>query len=121
MASENAPIEVNVSGKGKQLIYYQDSYLQTVLRYYPYFLFGVFGLFLIIAYLLFSAARKSEQNQVWAGLARETAHQLGTPLSSLLAWIELLKLQGVDENTVYEITKDVNRLETITARFRNWI
>ena len=80
-------------------------------------MFGVFGIFLFIAYLLFSTARKSEQNQVWVGMAKETAHQLGTPLSSMIGWVELLKLKGLDEDTVHEIAKDVHRLETITDRF----
>jgi signal transduction histidine kinase len=71
----------------------------------------------MIAYLLFSYARKSEQNQVWVGMAKETAHQLGTPLSSMVAWMELLKLKGLDEETIREIEKDVQRLETITDRF----
>jgi signal transduction histidine kinase len=77
----------------------------------------VISVFLFIAYLLFSYARKSEQNQVWVGMAKETAHQLGTPLSSMIAWIELLKLKGLDNETVTEIEKDVQRLETITDRF----
>jgi signal transduction histidine kinase len=71
----------------------------------------------MIAYLLFSYARKSEQNQVWVGMAKETAHQLGTPLSSMVAWMELLKLKGLDAETITEIEKDVQRLETITERF----
>jgi len=66
---------------------------------------------------LFSTSRKVEQNQVWVGMAKETAHQLGTPLSSLMAWVEYLKLKNVDENTIMELSKDINRLETITERF----
>jgi signal transduction histidine kinase len=89
----------------------------TKLRYYPFIQLAVIGLFLLIAYLLFSQARRSEQNQVWVGMAKETAHQLGTPLSSMMAWVELLKLKGVDHETLVEIEKDVNRLETITDRF----
>ena len=79
--------------------------------------FGIIGLFLFIAYLLFSTARKSEQNQVWVGMSKETAHQLGTPLSSMMAWIELMKLKQLDNKIVNEIEKDVERLETITERF----
>lgn len=70
-----------------------------------------------MAYLLFSTARRSEQNQVWAGLAKETAHQLGTPLSSMIAWVDYLEAKGVDSETIEELRKDVNRLSTITDRF----
>jgi len=72
---------------------------------------------LLISYYLFSTSRRVEQNQVWVGMAKETAHQLGTPLSSLIAWVEYLKLKDVDENTLKELSKDINRLETITERF----
>ncbi|HNX07867.1 MAG TPA: HAMP domain-containing sensor histidine kinase, partial [Bacteroidales bacterium] len=75
------------------------------------------GVFIFIAYLLFSTSRRSEQNKVWLGLAKETAHQLGTPLSSLMAWVELLRLKGIDEETLAEVSKDIVRLETITERF----
>ena len=77
----------------------------------------IIGLFLLVAYLLFSTARRVEQNQVWVGMAKETAHQLGTPLSSLIAWLEYLKSKGLDPETAVEIEKDVKRLETITERF----
>jgi len=72
---------------------------------------------LFIAYLLFSTARKSEQNQVWVGMSKETAHQLGTPLSSLMAWLELLRLKDADEEAILEMEKDINRLKTISERF----
>ncbi|MCX6284060.1 MAG: HAMP domain-containing sensor histidine kinase [Bacteroidetes bacterium] len=117
MASENPPIVVNLANTGIHLIYFEDSFLLKQLQYYPYVQLAVIALFLFIAYLLFSYARKSEQNQVWVGMAKETAHQLGTPLSSMVAWIELLKLKGLDNETVIEIEKDVQRLETITDRF----
>jgi len=87
------------------------------LKFYPYFQFFIIGLFLIISYYLFSTSRKVEQNQVWVGMAKETAHQLGTPLSSLIAWVEYLKLKGIDENTLTELSKDIKRLEIITERF----
>jgi two-component system, sporulation sensor kinase D len=116
MASENRPIEIQFSA-GPRLILYKSSYLLTQLKYYPFFQFGVIAVFIIIAYLLFSTARKSEQNQVWAGLAKETAHQLGTPLSAIMAWIEILKMKGVDEETTTEMEKDVERLQVITERF----
>ena len=117
MASHNAPIKVNLANTGIHLIYFEDSFLLRQLQYYPYVQLAVITVFLFIAYLLFSYARKSEQNQVWVGMAKETAHQLGTPLSSMIAWIELLKLKGLDNETVTEIEKDVQRLETITDRF----
>ncbi len=117
MAAENTPIMVNLAGTGTRYIFYKDSFLLTQLKYYPVIQFMVIGLFFLIAYLLFSYARRSEQNQVWVGMAKETAHQLGTPLSSMVAWVELLKLKGLDDDTVREIEKDVHRLETVTDRF----
>ena len=117
MASQNTPIKVDLADTGVHFIFYQDSFLLTQLKYYPVVQLGIIFVFLLIAYLLFSYARKSEQNQVWVGMAKETAHQLGTPLSSMVAWMELLKLKGLDEETIREIEKDVQRLETITDRF----
>ncbi|MDP1744368.1 MAG: HAMP domain-containing sensor histidine kinase, partial [Bacteroidota bacterium] len=117
MASINQPIEVEFGDGSKSYIFYQESMLLTQLKYYPYVMFGIVGLFLLIAYLLFSTARKVEQNQVWVGMAKETAHQLGTPLSSLIAWLEYLKSKGLDHETSFEIEKDIKRLETITDRF----
>ena len=89
----------------------------TQLRYYPVIMFLIIGIFLIVAYLLFSIARKAEQNQVWVGLAKETAHQLGTPLSSIMAWVEILKMQNVSDETIVEMQKDVDRLQTVAERF----
>ncbi len=117
MASDNDPIEIELSDKGKRYIFYQNSELLTNLMYFPYFQFGVIGVFLFIAYILFSSARKSEQNQVWVGLAKETAHQLGTPLSSMIAWIELLKMETTESEAISELSKDVDRLRKITDRF----
>lgn len=117
MAYENRAIEVEFGDGSKSYIFYQESMLLTQLKYYPYVMFGTIGLFLLIAYLLFSTARKVEQNQVWVGMAKETAHQLGTPLSSLIAWLEYLKSKGLDTETAIEIEKDIHRLETITERF----
>ncbi|MCX6244495.1 MAG: HAMP domain-containing sensor histidine kinase [Bacteroidetes bacterium] len=117
MAASNKPIQVNLAETGTWYIFYEDSFLLTQLKYYPYLQLLAIALFLLIAYLLFSQARRSEQNQVWVGMAKETAHQLGTPLSSMMAWVELLKIKGVDQETLNEIEKDVVRLETITDRF----
>ncbi|MGB3465564.1 MAG: ATP-binding protein, partial [Cyclobacteriaceae bacterium] len=108
--------EGQVYGYGN--IYYKDSFLLTRLRYYPYIQLTVIALFAIVAYIIFNFSRVAEQNQVWVGLAKETAHQLGTPLSSLMAWVEYFKLQGGETAEVAdELTKDIDRLETITARF----
>jgi len=117
MASENQPIEVEIGDGSKSYIFYKESILLTQLKYYPYIMFSIIGLFLFVAYLLFSTARRVEQNQVWVGMAKETAHQLGTPLSSLIAWLEYLRSKGLDPETAAEIEKDVKRLETITERF----
>jgi signal transduction histidine kinase len=117
MSSENEPIEIEIAGQGKTFIYYKDSYVLTQLRYFPYIQFVIIGIFLLVAYLLFSTARRSEQNQVWAGLAKETAHQLGTPLSSMMAWVDYLESKDLDSETIEELRKDVNRLNTITDRF----
>jgi len=110
------PIEVNIVGD-KQRIYYKDSALLNRLRFYPVYQLGFISLFMFFAYYLFNASKRSEQNQVWVGMAKETAHQIGTPLSSLMAWTELLKEQTGNEKMVIEMEKDIKRLETITDRF----
>jgi signal transduction histidine kinase len=117
MKLQITPIEIFISDDLKQFLYYRESYLLRNLRLFPVVQLLVFFLFIGLAYLAFSASRRAEQNQVWVGMSKETAHQLGTPISSLLAWIELLKLQNVDETTISELGKDINRLEIITARF----
>jgi len=117
MASENEPIEIVLTGSEKRYIYYKSSSLQIQLRVYPYVMFGVIGLFLMIAYVLFSTSRRSEQDRVWVGMSKETAHQLGTPLSSIIAWLELMKLKGIEDEALVEIQKDIDRLENITDRF----
>jgi two-component system, sporulation sensor kinase D len=117
MESQNKPIQIELEEGEKHFIYYKESFLLKQLRYYPLVQLLVFAVFLLIAYSLFSTARRSEQNQVWVGMAKETAHQLGTPLSSLIAWVEILKMKGVEEDVTSEIEKDLHRLETITERF----
>ena len=119
MQAQNKPIEIVLSGFGRCYVFYKDSFLLTQLKYYPYAQFFIIGLFLLVAYLLFSTARKAEQNQVWVGMSKETAHQLGTPLSSLMAWVEILKMKNLDRETIAEIEKDVHRFEIITQRFSN--
>jgi two-component system, sporulation sensor kinase D len=117
MAQANPPIEINLPGVGRNFIFYEESLVITQLRYFPYVQLVILGLFLIVSYALFSIFRNAEQNQVWVGMAKETAHQLGTPLSSLMAWMELLKEQNVDPEALTEMRKDVDRLEVITERF----
>jgi signal transduction histidine kinase len=98
-------------------MYFKNSVLLTQLRLYPMVLLGVIALFMGIAYWAFSTSRRSEQNRVWTGMARETAHQIGTPLTSLLGWIEVLRSQGVAQEALAEMESDVNRLNEITDRF----
>jgi len=117
MEIENTPIELQLENQGKNFIFYQSSFLLTQLKYYPVFQLGIIAIFLFISYFLFSTSRRAEQNQVWVGMAKETAHQLGTPISSIMALIELLKMQNMDADTVKELDKDVKRLSTIAERF----
>lgn len=117
MESQNEPVAIEILNYGKQYIFYKNSFLLMQLKYYPFFQFLVIGLFIIIAYILFSIARRSEQNQVWVGMAKETAHQIGTPLSSLMAWMEILKMKNIDNEMTEEMQKDIKRLENITERF----
>ncbi|MBL7923240.1 MAG: HAMP domain-containing histidine kinase, partial [Bacteroidia bacterium] len=117
MKTQHEPIEIAFAANQKNFIYYKDSYLLTQLRYYPFFQLAVIALFLLVSYIAFSTSRKAEQNQVWVGMAKETAHQLGTPLSSLMAWLEYLKSKPQPEEHLPEIEKDIIRLNTITERF----
>jgi len=117
MKEENEPIIISLSETENQYLYYRDSILLENLKYYPIVQFSVIILFIIIAYLAFNSSRNAEQNQVWVGMSKETAHQLGTPISSLMAWVELLRMQNVDENLIKEFEKDTQRLQKITERF----
>lgn len=117
MKAGNPPIEVELPGQGRQFIFYEDSQVLKQLQMFPVFQLILIGVFLFISYLIFSTFRKAEQNQVWVGMAKETAHQLGTPLSSLMAWSSLLESQGVDAAMLTELNKDIDRLNTITDRF----
>ncbi len=118
MKAQHTPLPINYMGE-KMLVYYKDSFILTQLRYFPYIQLGVIALFLITAYVAFSSARKAEQDQVWVGMAKETAHQLGTPISSLMAWVELMKSRFNAENDplIEEMENDIKRLEVITDRF----
>jgi len=121
MSQQHEPIKIEASMNGQviltQYLYYKDSYILSQLRFYPLIQLIVIFFFILIAYLAFHRSRKSEQNLVWAGMAKETAHQIGTPLSSLMAWVELLKNKQGMAQISEEINKDVKRLETITERF----
>ncbi|PCH84986.1 MAG: ATP-binding protein [Flavobacteriales bacterium] len=117
MRAENESIEVAIGDDYFQYIYFKSSTLLIQLKYFPYIQLAVISLFILVSYFAFSTSRKAEQNQVWMGLAKETAHQLGTPLSSIMAWLEVLRTKSVDEGTLEEFEKDVKRLETITERF----
>ncbi len=117
MRAENDPLQIEFMNTGKATIFYRTSDLVQQMRYFPVIQIFVFALFLIVAYLLFSSARRSEQNQVWAGMAKETAHQLGTPLSSLMGWVELLKMEEKPFVGTKEMEKDIERLQIVTDRF----
>jgi signal transduction histidine kinase len=122
MKSQNVPIVVSYKDKIKNqtirlYIYYRNSDLLTKLKYYPIALILILVLFTSAIYLFFKSTKVAEQNKLWTGMAKETAHQIGTPLSSLLGWIEILRLENVDKNTIQEIEKDVSRLNTIAERF----
>lgn len=118
MRSQIDPIELDFVEGQKIVIYYEHSILLTQLRWYPYIQLTVIGLFLLVSYFAFSYSRRSEQNQVWVGMSKETAHQLGTPISSMVAWLELLGEEGqVPPHILEEMENDLNRLEIITERF----
>jgi len=117
MLSENAPIEVDLGDGNMNYIFYDNSRVITQLKYYPIIQFAIIAVFIMVTYFLFSSFRRAEQNQVWAGMSKETAHQLGTPLSSLMGWVELLESQGIDSNIIEELNKDIDRLKVITDRF----
>ena len=118
MSLQYPPIVIDIAGL-KQNIYYRNSPLINQLRYYPYIQLAVIGLFVLMGYLAFSLSKNAEQNRVWVGLAKETAHQLGTPISSLIAWAEYLRTKPEieQEGIVEEMDKDIQRLLMITARF----
>jgi len=116
LKKQNAPIEI-VHPSGNQYVYYGNSSLITKLKYYPLALVAILVLFGLLVYSYFRASKMSSENKLWAGMAKETAHQIGTPLSSLMGWIEIMKLEEIDENIVEEVQKDVDRLQTIADRF----
>ena len=115
--NDNQPIKMERSNNKYQLVYYGDSPLLNKLKYYPVALLLIIILFGAVVYNFYKATKMATQNKLWAGMAKETAHQIGTPLSSLIGWLEILKLENVEESMVAEIEKDINRLQTITDRF----
>lgn len=117
MKSSKEPIVVTLIDGSKNIVYYKDSTTLVKLTYYPYVQLIVIILFIIASYYAFSHSRKAEQNRVWVGLAKETAHQLGTPTSSLLAWLELIRDSGIDPKLVANFEKDISRLEKVVDRF----
>lgn len=117
MKEEHEPIIITLPQGHKNYIYYKDSTILTQLMYFPYVQLAVITLFILVSYFAFSYSRKAEQNRVWVGLAKETAHQLGTPISSLLGWLELLRMEDNNPQLVEEVQKDLNRLQVVTDRF----
>ncbi len=116
MKSGGFSFEIELYGV-KTILYYDDSSLLKQLALYPFIQLGLIFFLVLLAYLVFSFTKKAEQDQVWVGMSKETAHQLGTPISSLLAWVELLKASDFDKNLSQEMGKDVERLEVIAERF----
>ncbi|MEE1184394.1 MAG: HAMP domain-containing sensor histidine kinase [Paludibacteraceae bacterium] len=116
-AQINEPILIDTGLGFSQYIYYDDSVLLKALTYYPFVLSMVLLLFFVMILIILYITKRAEQNRVWVGLTKETAHQLGTPISSLLAWIEILKQQYPDDMMIPEMSKDINRLRTIADRF----
>ena len=121
MKEQHIPIKLPkpMSSNKYWLVYYKDSFVLSQLKVFPYIQLIVIAVFLLVAYTAFSSSRKSEQNQVWVGLAKETAHQLGTPISSLMAWTELMKdkFNAVDDPLIAEMENDIKRLEIVADRF----
>ncbi len=116
-AEENEPIPIPIAEGIVYRVYYGESSVLKQLRYYPYVVLGVVALFILVSYFAFSISRRAEENQVWVGLAKETAHQLGTPISSLMGWVDVIEMGGMPENAGDEMRKDIRRLQIITERF----
>ncbi len=117
LKNQNDPIVMQISKGKTHNLYYGDSSLLNKLKYYPIALLLIIILFAALVYNFYRSTKMATQNKLWAGMAKETAHQIGTPLSSLIGWLEIMKADNVDETTVAEIEKDINRLQTITDRF----
>ena len=117
LKKENEPIKIEYDAGKFQYIYYGNSSLINKLKYYPIALLLIIVLFATVVYNFYRSTKMATQNKLWAGMAKETAHQIGTPLSSLIGWLEIMKADNVDETTITEIEKDITRLQTITDRF----
>jgi len=117
MKEKNKPIIINLENGHYNLIYYKDSIILTMLIFYPYIQVGFIFLFILVSYLAFRSSKKAQQNQVWVGMSKETAHQLGTPTSSLAGWIEILQNNYPEVSITAELSRDVERLEKVTERF----
>ncbi|HLP65821.1 HAMP domain-containing sensor histidine kinase [Flavobacterium sp.] len=117
LKKENAPISIDYAPGKVQKLYYGNSSLLNKLKYYPVALLLIIVLFGTMVYNFYRSTKMATQNKLWAGMAKETAHQIGTPLSSLIGWLEIMKADNVDETTITEIEKDITRLQTITDRF----
>lgn len=115
--SENNPIEMDLGEGRVNQVYYGNSPMLNKLKYYPLVLMVLIILFIAVIYFFYTTTKTSEQNKLWAGMAKETAHQIGTPLSSLIGWTEILKEERINPVYISEIEKDVDRLRTITERF----
>ena len=114
---ENDSLVIDLGSGEYQLLFYRDSFLLRQLIFFPYVQLGVIILFVLISYIAFSVSREAEQNEVWTGMSKETAHQLGTPISSLIGWMELIKDSDLDPSMILDMQKDTSRLEKITDRF----
>jgi signal transduction histidine kinase len=114
---ENEPIRIDLPDYHYNMVYYEDSIILTALTYYPYIQLGIIVLFILVSYLAFQSSRKAGQNQLWVGMSKETAHQLGTPASSLSAWVEILQEKYPEIPITKELALDVERLEKVTRRF----
>ncbi len=113
----NEAISIPIDKGIVHTVYYGESSVLRQLRYYPFIVLGVVALFILVSYFAFSFSRRAEQNQVWVGLAKETAHQLGTPISSLMGWVDVIEMGEMPDNATDEMRKDITRLQIITERF----
>jgi len=121
LRKENDPIEIDFGNSESGTLYYGNSPLLNKLKYYPLALILIIVLFAAVAFFFYKSSRVATQNKLWTGMAKETAHQIGTPLSSLIGWTEILKMEDVNPDHISEIEKDINRLQTITDRFSKMV
>jgi sensor histidine kinase YesM len=117
LKKQNEPLTMEYVPGKFQYLYYGDSSLLNKLKYYPIALVLIIVLFGVVVYIFYKSSKIATQNKLWAGMAKETAHQIGTPLSSLIGWLELMKMESLDASSIAEMEKDIVRLQTITERF----